>query len=407
MFRRQGLVGDRFIAIAVAFDAATPADRDAALAGIDAAVERARTGAARAVRKVGAPYVESWIERRPGRASLRYFPVFGLLVLGITLFLYRSWRSLLAILLALGAAVALALGAGKLLGFAFTVVSALVPLTVMVTALAALVYVHSRFVDQPEGVEVDVHQLRALANKFLPVTASMGAAAVGFAALAVSPIRPVREMGIWTATGLALSWIVAFAVFPGLQRMLRTPTGRTVAVRSRAYDAMSAAVPGFTWRWRWPLLACALALAAGGVVALAGIPGRLAPMRVGVDALDYVDAELAIRRDLAYFQQHVSGLDVARVWIRTPPGAVDGPRGAPRRRPARAGDRGAPAGERRGRSDHLPRDPAPPRRAGPALAAGSCRPSRARRGTWSSSCSPSRSCAGSSTWGRSRTRSSP
>ncbi len=325
LFRRQGLVGDRFLGIAVEVAATGPAERDAALAGIDAALASARTGAAREIRKIGAPYVESWIEREAGRASLRYFPVFGLLVLGITLFLYRSWRSLLAILLALGVAVALALGAGKLLGFAFTVVSALVPLTVMVTALAALVYVHSRFVDQPEGVDVDVHQLRALANKFLPVTASMGAAAVGFAALAVSPIRPVREMGIWTATGLALSWIVAFAVFPGLQRMLRTPTGRTVAVRSRAYDAISAALPGFTWRWRWPLLACALALAAGGVVALVGIPGRLAPMRVGVDALDYVDAELPIRRDLAYFQQHVSGLDVARVWIRTPPGAATDP----------------------------------------------------------------------------------
>ncbi len=325
LFRRQGLAGDRFLGVAVEIDAHGPGARDAALARIDAAVARASTGAAREVRKIGAPYVESWIEREAGRASLRYFPIFGLLVVGIVLFLYRSWRSLLAILLALGAAVALAVGAGKLLGFAFTVVSALVPLTVMVTALAALVYVHSRFVDQPEGVDVDEHQLRALANKLLPVTASILAAILGFAALAVSPIRPVREMGIWTATGLALSWVVAFAVFPGLQKVLRTPTGRTVATRTRAYDALAAVLPGFTYRWRWPLLAGALVLAAGGVVALAGIPGRLAPMRVTVDALDYVDPDLAIRRDIEFFQQNVSGLDVARVWIRTQPGAVTDP----------------------------------------------------------------------------------
>ncbi len=325
LFRRQGLVGDRFIAVAAAFDPGGGAARDAALAGIDAAVEGARTGASSAVRRVGAPYVEAWIERQTGEAAARYFPIFGLLVVAIALFLYRSWRALLAILLSLAVAVALALGAGRLLGFSFTVVSSLVPLTVMVTALASLVYVHSRFVDQPEGVDVETHQLRALANKLLPVTASSAAAALGFAALAVSPIRPIREMGIWTAVGLALSWVVVFTVFPGLQRALRTPTGRTVAVRTRAYDAVAAALPGLTYRWRWPLLAGALALAAAGLVALTGVPGRLAPMRVGLDQLDYVDPDLAIHRDLAFFQRSVAGLDVARVWIRTPPGAVTDP----------------------------------------------------------------------------------
>ena len=34
---------------------------------------------------------------------------------------------------------------------------------------------------------------------------------------------------IWTAVGLALGWIVAFTLFPALQKVLRTPTGRTVA----------------------------------------------------------------------------------------------------------------------------------------------------------------------------------
>ena len=34
----------------------------------------------------------------------------------------------------------------------------------------------------------------------------MFATAVGFAALCVSDIRPVREMGIWTASGLIIAW---------------------------------------------------------------------------------------------------------------------------------------------------------------------------------------------------------
>lgn len=324
-FRRQGLVGDRFQGMAVAFVAKGAKERVATLAAIDRAVAGARRGAAREVRKVGAPYVESWIEHESGQASLRYFPVFGLLVVGIALFLYRSVRSLLAIILALAAAVALGVAAGDLLGFSFTVVSTLVPLTVMVTALASLVYIHSRFVDQPEGVGVDQHQAFALANKFLPVTASTVAAVLGFGALAVSKIRPIREMGIWTAAGLALSWVVAFTLFPALQKVLRTPTGRLVPVRTRFYDRLSAALPGFTWRWRWLLVSSSLLLAAAGAVALFGLPGRIEPMRLGVDSLDYVDPDLAIHRDMVFFRQAVGGLEVARIWVRTPPGAATDP----------------------------------------------------------------------------------
>jgi predicted RND superfamily exporter protein len=251
--------------------------------------------------------------------------VFGLFVVGLVLFLYRSWRTLLAIVLALGAAVAVGVAAGRVLGFSFTVVSALVPLTIMVTTLANLVYLQSRFVDQPEGVDVEVHRLFALRNKLLPITASTVAAVLGFAALAVSRIRPIREMGLWTASGLALSWVISFTLFPALQKALATPTGRVVAVRTRLYDRIAGAIPRATWRLRWFLVVASLALAAGGFVALTGIPGRLAPMKVGVDSLDYVDDSLAIHRDMVFYREHVGGLSVARVWVTTAPGAIVDP----------------------------------------------------------------------------------
>lgn len=325
LLRKQGLVGDHFLGLVVGFPSNGPRARDATLDAIDRAVASTPFKAVTGVRKVGAPYVESWIERESGQASVRWFPVFGLLVVALVLFLYRSVRSLLAILLALGTAVALAMGAGQLLGFSFTVVSAVVPLTIMVTTLASLVYLHSRFVDQPEGVPVDEHQLHALANKFLPVTASSVAAVLGFSALVVSRIRPIREMGLWTAAGLAISWVVVFTVFPSLQKVLRTPTGRTVPIRSALYDRVAEAIPGFTFRWRWPLLVGSLALSAAGLVALFGLPGRIAPMQLGVDSLDYVDPGLPIHRDMVFFRDHVSGLNAVRVWVRTAPGAVVDP----------------------------------------------------------------------------------
>ena len=314
-FRRQGLVGDGFLTLVASLDVHGAAERDAALAGIDRALEQSGAGA---VRKVGAPYVTSWLERQSSQASARAFPLFGVLLVGVVLFLYRSWRALLAIVLALGAAVALGFGVGAVLGYSRTIVSALVPLTILVTTLASLVYLHSRFVDQPEGVPLDEHHVAALRNKLLPVTASTLAAAMGFAALAVSRIRPIREMGVWTAVGLVLSWGVAFTLFPALQRALRTPTGRSVRVRSALYDRLSGSIPTFTFRHRRALTAGALALCGAGLVALFGIPGLVKGMSVEVDTLEYLDPSTALYRDLAWFRKNVMDLNIARVWVHLP-----------------------------------------------------------------------------------------
>jgi predicted RND superfamily exporter protein len=314
-FRRQGLLGDRFLTIIASLDVEGPEERDAALAGIDAAI--ARTGGGE-VRKVGAPYVTSWLERQSSEASARAFPIFAVLLVSVALFLYRSWRALLAIILALGAAVALGVGAGALLGFSFTIVSTLVPLTILVTTLATLVYLHSRFVDQPAGVPLHEHHIAALRNKLLPVTASTAAAAMGFAALAVSRIRPIREMGIWTAVGLVIAWVVAFTLFPALQLALRTPTGRIVRVRSALYDRLAAALPDFTFRHRRTLTGGALVLCAAGLVALFGLPGLVKGMSVEVDSLEYLDPATSVYKDLAWFRRNVMDLNVARIWVHLP-----------------------------------------------------------------------------------------
>lgn len=321
LFRRQGLVGDRFVTVIASLDVRGAGERDAALAGIDRAL--ARTGAG-PVHEVGAPLVTAWLEHQSSAATARSMAIFAVLLVAITGWLYRSPRTLLAILLALGAAVALTLAAGDLLGFSFTIVSSLVPLTVMITTLATLTYLHSRFIDQPDDIPLAEHHVAALRNKFLPVTASHIAAAAGFAALAVSRIRPIREMGIWTAIGLVLSWIVAYTLFPVLQRTLRTPTRRRVAVRSALYDRISAALPRFTYRHRWPLVGAALAVCAAGAIALTGLPGVVGPISIRVDTLSNIDPETALYRDLVWFRDHVTDLNLARIWIHLPrPTATD------------------------------------------------------------------------------------
>jgi hypothetical protein len=321
---------------------------------------------------VGRPWLDSWLERETAEATLRYFPVFGVFVVVLTLSLYRSVRALVAILGSLGVAVLLGIALGGLAGFGFTLVSSLVPLTLMITASANLVYLHSRFVDQPPDVELDRHRTAALANKLVAVSVSMFAAAVGFAALSVSDIVPIRQLGIWASAGIAIEWIVCFTLYPALQTILRTPTRRHRAVAGRWMIRAAVVLPRWSYRWRWMLLPLALLLAAAGLVALVGVPGLLAPMTMSADALDYADPSLPVVRDTRAFVKTILGRTSVSVWISLPDGALlkpetigalDGLSRAIRRQPAVGSVVGLPTILRlrryaSGLGDNLPSDSA-------------------------------------------------
>ena len=319
-FRRQGLVGDNFLAIVLALDAPEPEIRDALLDQVNEivfAVPEWSLSIDR-VRRVGRPWIDAWLERETAASSVKFFPLFAVFVISLVLGLYRSWRALAAILLSLAVAVLLGMAFAGLVGLGFTIVSSLVPLTLLVTATASLVYLHSRFVDQPVGVDLETHRVRALANKFVAVSASVFAAAVGFAALTVSNIRPIRELGIWTSGGLLLGWIVCFTLYPALQTLFRAPTRRHRQVAGAWVERAADVIPRWSYRWRWPLVLTALALAIAGLIALVGIPGVLPGMELETNPLAYIDADEPVAKDTRYFQENVLGIVVAKVWITTP-----------------------------------------------------------------------------------------
>jgi hypothetical protein len=213
----------------------------------------------------------------------------------------------------------MAVGLGHLFDWTNSVVSTLVPLTVMVTTTATLVYIHSRYMEPDDTATLLEHHARALANKFLPCTASMFATAVGFAALAVSEIRPVREMGLWTACGLIVAWVGCFTLFPALQSLLRVPRRASSFAEGTWFVGFVDWLVPATRRYRWPLVAGAVAVMLCGAAALFGIPGRLAPLTLETDALTYVNPSERVAQDTRRFQE-TNGLDVVDLWLETPPG---------------------------------------------------------------------------------------
>jgi predicted RND superfamily exporter protein len=321
LFRRAGLLGEHYLGIALELRVNSPAERDRILTAIDslALPLEASGGPFTQVRRVGSPWLDAWLERQTGAATTRFMPLFGIFLMTLVLVIYRSWRALAAIVLTLGALVAMAMGLADLFGWTQTVISTLVPLTVMVTTTATLVYVHSRFIEPDDSPTRLEHHARAIANKFLPCTASMFATAVGFGALAVSDIRPVRDMGLWTACGLIVAWIGCFTLFPALQSLLRTPLRSEKVPVGKWFPGFVEWLVPASRRWRWRLVGGALLLMLCGAAALFGIPGVLPSLDLEMDVLTYVNPSERAAQDTRYFEES-NALDVVELWLQTPAG---------------------------------------------------------------------------------------
>jgi len=327
LFRKQGLVGDHFLAMPLVLNVESYKHRGELVAAIDKALApiEADLGPIQAVRKLGQPYVSIYLDETTQRTTNKLSALFIGFVVLLTLYLYRSVRTLVAVLLTLGVCLALSMGYIGMTGGSLSIVSPMVPVTIMVTVLATLVYLQSRFVDKPAGASVDEHQIFALTNKFIACTASVFATAVGFAALAVSSIRPIREMGIWVAVGLSLSWVVMFTLFPALQKVLKTPTSEHQATAAPWFDKLVEWLPGFSYRFRWPLVVGSLLLSVGGAVALFGLRGAVEPMALLTNPIEYIAKDSRVYQDYQALSKKLPGMAITNIWIKGKFGSISEP----------------------------------------------------------------------------------
>ncbi len=328
LFHNQHLYGEHFLAVPLVLTVKGTAERAALLDRVDGVIADLEQHPAplSRLRKVGQPYVNAYLDKDTRSTGIRYFPLFFLFVTVLCVALYKSWRTLVAFIITLGMSAAMTVGFVGITGGVFTIVSSLVPMTILITCTATLVYLQSRFVDRPPDRAVDDHQIFALCNKFLACTASIFAAAVGFAALAVSKIRPIREMGLWVAVGLVFTWLLVFTLFPALQKILRTPTGSDQHGSNRWFVSIANFVPGFSYRFRWLLVPVALVMCVLGAVALLGLPGGVVePMKLETNAVDYINHDAQIYKDTKELEKNLGGLAVTNMWLVGPQGSISKP----------------------------------------------------------------------------------
>ncbi|MEM9554877.1 MAG: MMPL family transporter [Acidobacteriota bacterium] len=268
---------------------------------------------------VGLPALNQALDRSAREIDRVFFPLLALFTVLILWVTVRDLGDLVPPLLFVGLSQLLVLGPMGYAGVRLNLVLAILPPVLFVIALATALHLVLRFrqlAQKDRGRPARI--IATYREKGWSVLWTGITTAVGFASLAISPVVPVRSLGLWAAAGLLLLTVTAFCVLPPLLALFaaRQPHPREPAADGNAFEHR-VGTWGRAWgRWaahhRRLVLGAAVLL---GVVALAGLP----QIRIESNALRYLDTAHPLRLGIERLETAEIGAAAVEVLVRMRP----------------------------------------------------------------------------------------
>lgn len=168
-----------------------------------------------------------------------FAPLAGLAIFALMLVFFR--RLVLVVPAMLLALVAVITTMGLLIGTGNTlhIMSSMIPIFLMPIAILDAIHVISEFFDHHRpGLDRRATIRAVYAELVGPIGSTTATTATGFAALALTPIPPVRVFGVFVAIGVAIAWAGTLTLLPAM--LVRAPdraVDRAVASRVAPDDA--------------------------------------------------------------------------------------------------------------------------------------------------------------------------
>jgi uncharacterized protein len=143
-----------------------------------------------------------------------FAPLAGLLVFVLMLLFFRRLLFVVPAMLLALATVIITMGLLVGTGNSLHIMSSMIPIFLMPIAILDSVHVLSDFFDRYRGVERHALLETTLNDLSRPIGYTSLTTAVGFGALALVPIPPVRVFGLFVALGVGLAWLLTMTFLP-------------------------------------------------------------------------------------------------------------------------------------------------------------------------------------------------
>ena len=255
------------------------------------------------LRYSGQPLINARFEMHTREDSKILNPAMAVLMLVVLFFSFRAVGAVLTPWLVIGMGIAYVLGVQGLLGFPHSPVdSALVP-TMIIVGIGVSVHVLVEFYHhRRDGAPPKQAAREAIILLWKPAFFTAFTTSIGFCALAVTKIVPVREFAWLGAVGPLLLFVLAVSVLPAVLSFISAYSPKTAqVVESGLISRMTAAIPNLVRRHRNPILLLSFTLVA---VAIITVP----TLSVDTNFIDYFKANNPARRDMVYFDHTYKGV---------------------------------------------------------------------------------------------------
>ncbi len=159
------------------------------------------------------------------RDELLTFSLISLvIVIVFLLFTFRSFRGVWIPILVVVVSILFLLSFMVLTGKSFDLLSSLLPTILFVVGMSDVVHIISKYVDELR-TGIPRNRALAMAIKHIGVATLLTSVttAIGFATLCISPVKPVKDFGLYTAAGVLIAYLVTIVLLPALLFLLPPP----------------------------------------------------------------------------------------------------------------------------------------------------------------------------------------
>lgn len=276
---------------------------------IDEAVQPLRDFGFR-VDLVGDPIFESAIDKITMGESLRMFPIAAVLSLGVLIWLLRSFRGTIVVLVCNAVILLLTMASMPATGHTLNLVTASSPLILWVLSLANSIHVVSRYQQLaariPDPVEALRETMRELRGSLImsSITTSLG-----FLSLITTNVSAIRDLGKYMGLGMMFMLIVSLYLTPWLCMKWKVPPSPHVQHASRLLEGLAKRL---TRHPRPALVIFGIFVAVAAYFAL--------QVKTQPDSLKFLPKTHPVVGSYEFVQDHLTGLQSLEIVLDMPGG---------------------------------------------------------------------------------------
>jgi predicted RND superfamily exporter protein len=222
---------------------------------------------------------------------------------------FRSVRYVLVVVIASGFVVLWTLGIAASLGMTLNMITTVLPVLLWVYSLTGSIHVIYQIrlrYNAEEGLLQAI--LGALQSVLFPYTIAYLTTAVGFLALLSSHMQPVRDLGLFAALGIGISFCGNLVLIPGMIKLIDRKTFRPVVTGERPSRLLTSGLSRIR-KWK-------------GAIVLTGIfffflPWLLLPsMKVESNVLTFFKQGSRIVKDYTFITNNLGGVSTIELDFR-------------------------------------------------------------------------------------------